>query len=191
MSPECQPNPTTSRTQRSPGSTFDRLQRGCVVALDRVEQEQQPFVSDRQLVGRLVGERGEQPRHSARTQAYSRVMRSMPSTLTPVRTVTYVLPFSLWGVASTDNLMCIMSTGDDAHRLAAEQRARVLIDRQLADAGWSVQDKKGLNLFAGRSVLKFLRTICGPLAPIRPLTCANALIQTLKRNSTTSPSAMA
>ena len=30
---------------------------------------------------------------------------------------------------------------DDA-RLAAEQRARVLIDRQLTDAGWSVQDKQ-------------------------------------------------
>ena len=33
-------------------------------------------------------------------------------------------------------------------RLAAEQRARVLIDRQLVDAGWEVQDKKDLNLFA-------------------------------------------
>ncbi len=31
-------------------------------------------------------------------------------------------------------------------KLAAEQRARVLIDRQLTDAGWSVQDKKDLNL---------------------------------------------
>ena len=35
-----------------------------------------------------------------------------------------------------------MNLGDDANRLAAEQRARVLIDRQLTDAGWSVQDKK-------------------------------------------------
>jgi type I restriction enzyme R subunit len=35
-------------------------------------------------------------------------------------------------------------------KLAAEQRARVLIDRQLADAGWSVQDKKSLNLIAHR-----------------------------------------
>lgn len=35
----------------------------------------------------------------------------------------------------------------DEDRLAAEQRARVLIDRQLADAGWVVQDKKDLNLF--------------------------------------------
>ena len=43
-------------------------------------------------------------------------------------------------------------TGDDANRLAAEQRARVLIDRQLADAGWSVQDKKALNLFAGQGI---------------------------------------
>ena len=36
--------------------------------------------------------------------------------------------------------------------LAAEQRARVLIDRQLVDAGWVVQDKKDLNLFAGPGV---------------------------------------
>ncbi|MHB8188415.1 MAG: type I restriction endonuclease subunit R, partial [Dermatophilaceae bacterium] len=40
----------------------------------------------------------------------------------------------------------------DEERLAAEQRARVLIDRQLADAGWVVQDKKALNLFAGQGV---------------------------------------
>src|SRR5690349_20389570 len=40
-----------------------------------------------------------------------------------------------------------MMPGDEANRLAAEQRARVLIDRQLADAGWSVQDKKDLNLY--------------------------------------------
>jgi len=37
-------------------------------------------------------------------------------------------------------------------QLAAEQRARVLIDRQLSQAGWSVQDRKGLNLFAGQGV---------------------------------------
>ncbi|MBD2759907.1 DEAD/DEAH box helicase family protein [Yimella sp. cx-573] len=41
--------------------------------------------------------------------------------------------------------------GDDA-RLAAEARARVLIDRQLTDAGWVVQDKKALNLFAAQGV---------------------------------------
>ena len=40
----------------------------------------------------------------------------------------------------------------DEDRLAAEQRARVLIDRQLTDAGWVVQDKKGLNLFADQGV---------------------------------------
>jgi type I restriction enzyme R subunit len=28
----------------------------------------------------------------------------------------------------------------------------VLIDRQLSDAGWSVQDKKDLNLFAAEGV---------------------------------------
>ncbi|MBO1756674.1 DEAD/DEAH box helicase family protein [Allobranchiibius sp. CTAmp26] len=41
--------------------------------------------------------------------------------------------------------------GDDA-RLAAEARARVVIDRQLTDAGWVVQDKKALNLFATQGV---------------------------------------
>ena len=40
---------------------------------------------------------------------------------------------------------------DDVH-LAAEQRARVLIDRQLADAGWAVQHKKDLNLFTVQGV---------------------------------------
>lgn len=37
-------------------------------------------------------------------------------------------------------------------RLAAEQRARVLIDRQLTQAGWKVQDRKDLNLFAASGV---------------------------------------
>lgn len=37
-------------------------------------------------------------------------------------------------------------------QLAAEQRARVLIDRQLNDAGWVVQGRKSLNLFAGPGV---------------------------------------
>src|SRR5687767_7416029 len=45
-----------------------------------------------------------------------------------------------------------MTTGDDAQRLAAEQRARLLIDAQLTRAGWGVQDKKDLNLFAGPGV---------------------------------------
>ncbi|MFR4188668.1 MAG: DEAD/DEAH box helicase family protein [Corynebacterium variabile] len=35
---------------------------------------------------------------------------------------------------------------------AAEERARDAIDRQLADAGWSVQDRKDLNLFSHRGV---------------------------------------
>jgi hypothetical protein len=39
-----------------------------------------------------------------------------------------------------------MTPGDDANRLAAEARARVLIDRQLTDAGWSVQDSRSLNV---------------------------------------------
>lgn len=37
-------------------------------------------------------------------------------------------------------------------RLTAEQHARVLIDRQLTAAGWLVQDRKQLNLFAGDGV---------------------------------------
>jgi type I restriction enzyme R subunit len=40
----------------------------------------------------------------------------------------------------------------DEGRLTAEQRARVLIDRQLTDAGWSVQDRSELNLFASQGV---------------------------------------
>jgi type I restriction enzyme R subunit len=40
---------------------------------------------------------------------------------------------------------------DDA-RLAAEQRARVLIDSQLTAAGWQVQDRRELNLFAAQGV---------------------------------------
>ncbi|WP_156254166.1 DEAD/DEAH box helicase family protein [Pseudactinotalea terrae] len=43
-----------------------------------------------------------------------------------------------------------LKSGDD--RLAAEQRARVLIDAQLTAAGWSVQDGGDLNLFAGSGV---------------------------------------
>jgi type I restriction enzyme, R subunit len=37
----------------------------------------------------------------------------------------------------------------DYDRLTAEQRARVKIDRQLAEAGWHVQHRKDQNLFAG------------------------------------------
>lgn len=36
---------------------------------------------------------------------------------------------------------------DHEVRLAAEQRARALIDQQLTGAGWAVADRKGLNLF--------------------------------------------
>ena len=44
-----------------------------------------------------------------------------------------------------------MSSGGD-DRLAAEARARVLIDQQLSQAGWQVQDKRDLNLFAGQGI---------------------------------------
>jgi type I restriction enzyme R subunit len=40
----------------------------------------------------------------------------------------------------------------EAVHLAAEQRARTLIDRQLTDAGWSVQSRSELNLFATQGV---------------------------------------
>lgn len=40
----------------------------------------------------------------------------------------------------------------DDQRLAAEQRARALIDKQLESAGWSVQDPRGLNLWASQGV---------------------------------------
>jgi type I restriction enzyme R subunit len=40
----------------------------------------------------------------------------------------------------------------DEERLAAEQRARVQIERQLTDGCWAVQERKALNLFAGRGV---------------------------------------
>jgi type I restriction enzyme R subunit len=45
-----------------------------------------------------------------------------------------------------------MSPEHDASRLPAEARARLLIDRQLGEAGWSVQDKKAMNLFAAPGV---------------------------------------
>ena len=45
-----------------------------------------------------------------------------------------------------------MNSEGDADRLAAEARSRVLIDRQLGEAGWSVQDKKAMNLFASPGV---------------------------------------
>lgn len=40
----------------------------------------------------------------------------------------------------------------DGAKLAAEQRARVLIDAQLKAAGWAVQDGKSLNLFASDGI---------------------------------------
>lgn len=49
-------------------------------------------------------------------------------------------------------IVAVMGEDVRERRLAAEQRARVLIDRQLSDAGWVVQDKKDLNLFAGTGV---------------------------------------
>lgn len=47
-----------------------------------------------------------------------------------------------------------MNLEDDASRLPAEARARVLIDRQLTQAGWSVQDSGPLNLFAAQGVAR-------------------------------------
>ncbi|WP_405179371.1 DEAD/DEAH box helicase family protein [Nocardia sp. NBC_01377] len=45
-----------------------------------------------------------------------------------------------------------MSDKPAEQRLAAEQRARAMIDAQLAAAGWAVQDRRELNLFAARGV---------------------------------------
>src|SRR5881398_2008656 len=45
-----------------------------------------------------------------------------------------------------------VAPSDDEPRLHAEQQARALIDRQLRDAGWAVQDRGDLNLFAGPGV---------------------------------------
>jgi restriction system protein len=45
-----------------------------------------------------------------------------------------------------------MNRAGDEERLSAEQRARVLIDRQLIDAGWALEDKKYLNLFDWQGV---------------------------------------
>ena len=45
-----------------------------------------------------------------------------------------------------------MTGADDTNLVPAETRARVLIDEQLTRAGWIVQDKKDLNLFAGQGV---------------------------------------
>jgi type I restriction enzyme R subunit len=45
-----------------------------------------------------------------------------------------------------------MSDEGESPRLPAEERARVLIDRQLGDAGWSVQSKRDMNLFATTGV---------------------------------------
>lgn len=44
-----------------------------------------------------------------------------------------------------------MSDTGETNQLAAEQRARVLIDRQLTAAGWSVQGRP-INIFAGQGV---------------------------------------
>jgi type I restriction enzyme, R subunit len=45
-----------------------------------------------------------------------------------------------------------MTADDVVSPLAAEARARVLIDQQLTQAGWRVQDKKDLNLYAGQGI---------------------------------------
>ncbi|MCU1538095.1 MAG: box helicase [Humibacillus sp.] len=60
-----------------------------------------------------------------------------------------------WYVRSTHGLLARLTPLgelDREARLAAEQRARVVVDRQLFDAGWVVQDKKHLTLFAAEGV---------------------------------------
>ena len=51
---------------------------------------------------------------------------------------------------------------DQDERLAAEQRARAMIDRQLDDAGWAVQDRKALNLFAPQRGIAVREVIMKP-----------------------------
>lgn len=55
-----------------------------------------------------------------------------------------------WG--GVGNVCHAMSNEDGASVLPAETRARVRIDQQLTQAGWKVQDKKDLNLFAGQGI---------------------------------------
>ena len=108
-----------------------------------------------------------------------------------------------------------MNLGDDANRLAAEARARVLIDRQLTDAGWGRSELRAdvplprpigwVERANGRArgpemhlpnghiephPAKFLADSVRTQGAYTPLTCGFAPIQTLKRNSTTSPSAI-
>jgi len=54
--------------------------------------------------------------------------------------------------AAVGNVCHAISNEDGASLLPAETRARVRIDQQLTQAGWKVQDKKDLNLFAGQGI---------------------------------------
>lgn len=54
--------------------------------------------------------------------------------------------------AGVGNVCQVMSNEDGAGLLPAETRARVRIDQQLTQAGWKVQDRKDLNLFAGQGI---------------------------------------
>jgi hypothetical protein len=84
------------------------------------------------------------------------------------------------GPPSIDHTLCFRGLPDLRHIPAIDTSRRSCPGRV------SALDGAG----SGWSLRIFLRTICGPLAPCNALTCANAPIQTLKRNSTTSPSAM-
>ena len=57
-----------------------------------------------------------------------------------------------WDCVGVGNVCHAMSNEDGAGPLPAETRARVLIDQQLTQAGWSVQDRTDLNLFASQGV---------------------------------------
>lgn len=50
------------------------------------------------------------------------------------------------------NTLQPMDPFEHAHGLAAEQRARILIDQQLLAAGWDLQNRKGRNLWAAEGV---------------------------------------
>lgn len=50
------------------------------------------------------------------------------------------------------NKLQVMTFAHSDQHLPAEQRARVLIDRQLQEAGWVVQNRDSKNLFAGQGI---------------------------------------
>lgn len=57
-----------------------------------------------------------------------------------------------WTRETPDDLVSLDTMTVEDDRLAAEARARVLIDQQLIQAGWRVQKRRDLNLLAGLGI---------------------------------------